>query len=96
MLAIAAATLLTSAYTVAGEAPPPAAEGEGATAATVHCQGINECKGQGACAGANNACGGQNECKGQGFVEITAEECDAKRRYNFRLKDITRPDNLVL
>ena len=42
---------------------------------TVHCQGVNACKGKGACAGANNSCSGQNSCKGKGWVEVSAKEC---------------------
>lgn len=43
----------------------------------IHCSGVNSCKGQSACASANNACKGQNSCKGQGFLELTKEECKA-------------------
>jgi hypothetical protein len=73
MLAIAAATLISSAAFAEEGATPP----ESSTA-TVHCMAVNECKGQGACATSNNACGGQNECKGQGYLELTAEDCEAK------------------
>jgi hypothetical protein len=48
------------------------------TGATVHCAGINECKGHGACAGADNACKAQNSCKGKGWVEASAKECKDK------------------
>jgi len=44
----------------------------------VKCGGVNECKGHGACAGADNACKAQNECKGQGFEELTRDECEKK------------------
>ena len=45
----------------------------------VHCYGINSCKGQTACATANNACKGMNACKGQGWVPVAiADECKAK------------------
>jgi hypothetical protein len=44
----------------------------------VMCDGINACKGQGACAGAGHACAGKNGCKGQGHVKTTKEECQAK------------------
>ncbi|MEZ4403258.1 MAG: hypothetical protein R3B06_24750 [Kofleriaceae bacterium] len=47
-------------------------------AAKVHCEGVNACKGHGACKTAANACAGQNGCKGQGFVEMPAAECTAK------------------
>lgn len=44
----------------------------------VHCQGVNECKGKGACKSATNACKGKNECKGKGFIETTEKDCSAK------------------
>jgi hypothetical protein len=44
--------------------------------AKIHCTGVNACKGQAACKGANNACKGQNSCKGKGFLEMTRKECD--------------------
>jgi heme A synthase len=47
------------------------------TDATVHCTGVNSCKGQSACKSASNACKGQNSCKGQGFLEMTKKECTA-------------------
>lgn len=72
MLAIAAATLITTGCDNTSDSSKPA------STAKVHCNGVNECKGQGACATANNACNGQNECKGQGYIELTTEECTAK------------------
>jgi hypothetical protein len=47
--------------------------------AKVKCEGVNACKGQGACSGAGHECGGQNGCKGQGFLELTQAECDAAK-----------------
>ena len=47
-------------------------------AATVHCMGVNACKGQTACNTANNACKGQNSCKGTGWLPMTKEECAEK------------------
>jgi len=48
----------------------------GAKAKTVHCFGINACKGQGACKSAKNACKGQNSCKGMGWLpEKSAKAC---------------------
>jgi uncharacterized membrane protein len=70
MLASAAAALF-----VAAAATPALAEDK-AEATKVKCEGVNECKGHGACKGAKNACSGQNGCKGQGFVMLTAEECE--------------------
>jgi hypothetical protein len=49
------------------------------TAKSVHCGGINACKGKGACNGAKNSCSGQNACKGQGWLPAKDEkECKAK------------------
>jgi hypothetical protein len=45
--------------------------------ATVHCAGVNACKGQGACKSGNNACKGQNSCKGTGITtNMTKEQCE--------------------
>jgi hypothetical protein len=45
-------------------------------AKSVHCFGINACKGQGSCKSAKNACKGQNSCKGQGWLpEKSAKAC---------------------
>ncbi len=45
----------------------------------VRCGGVNECKGKGACSGADNSCASQNECKGKGWVEVkSAKECKAR------------------
>lgn len=49
------------------------------TNTVVKCGGINDCKGQGECAGADNACKGMNDCKGQSYKEVkTAKECTDK------------------
>jgi hypothetical protein len=45
----------------------------------VKCEGVNECKGHGACHSASNQCSGQNACKGKGFVMMTPEECKAAK-----------------
>ena len=45
----------------------------------VHCAGINECKGKGACKSAAGSCKGKNECKGKGWVETTEADCTAKK-----------------
>src|SRR5476649_293793 len=46
---------------------------------TVHCAGINSCKGTSDCATAENACKGQNSCKGHGFLATKAGACFAKK-----------------
>ena len=47
--------------------------------ATVHCNGVNACKGQSACKSAQHACKGMNSCKGQGFLEMSKADCDAAK-----------------
>lgn len=43
------------------------------------CWGVNACKGQGSCGGADgHECAGQNECKGKGWLSLTKSECDGK------------------
>ena len=59
MIATAAAALFAAG--VVGSTAASAAD------ATVHCVGINACKGQGSCKQASHACKGQNACKGQGW-----------------------------
>jgi hypothetical protein len=40
---------------------------------------VNECKGTGACGGADHDCAGKNECKGKGWVKVADEgECTTK------------------
>ena len=49
------------------------------TTEVVKCAGINECKGHGACSGADNSCKSKNECKGKGWTETaSAKECADK------------------
>lgn len=49
-----------------------------ADAQTVHCYGVNACKGQSDCKSATHDCKGMNTCKGQGFKELTSKACTAK------------------
>ena len=44
----------------------------------VMCEGVNECKGKGACATGDSSCAGQNECKGKGVIKMSPEDCKAK------------------
>lgn len=52
--------------------------GDAAKEASVHCHGINACKGTTACKTAGNACKGQNSCKGTGWLPMSKSECDSK------------------
>lgn len=65
------------ALVLSGAAPAPALAKK--MSKTVHCSGINSCKGKGVCKTANNACKGMNACKGQGWLpEKSAKACEAK------------------
>ncbi len=78
-LASAAATLLLAGCSgYGGSASNASSMDNAAKSATVHCSGINSCKGKSACATATSACKGQNSCKGKGWISTTKEECDAK------------------
>ena len=68
MLATAAAGL----FAVAPVAHAAKHEGK------VMCEGVNGCKGKGACKTAANACKGQNGCKGKGVMEMSMADCTAK------------------
>jgi uncharacterized membrane protein len=46
--------------------------------ATVHCYGVNACKGQNDCKTKDHACKGQGSCKGQGFQSMSKAMCDEK------------------
>lgn len=65
-MAAAAAMLFTSGFVTFAVA---------ADAATVHCSGVNSCKGTSECKSAKNSCKGMNSCKGEGWVSMSKEEC---------------------
>jgi uncharacterized membrane protein len=71
-LAAAAAMLALSGATVSVHAQTTAT-----SAASVHCYGVNTCKGTSDCKSYDHACKGQNSCKGQGFKAESAEKCAA-------------------
>ena len=51
---------------------------QAADEATVHCTGVNSCKGTADCKTAKNDCKGQNSCKGMGWVGKKSEaDCKA-------------------
>lgn len=74
-IATAAAALLLSGCAMDGSY---SGMGMGTKTATVHCAGVNSCKGKTACKTANNACKGQNSCKGSGWLPMSKADCDAK------------------
>ncbi len=72
LIASAVAALFAANPALAAEKGKP----KKAAAKVVHCGSINECKGQGACAGADNDCKSKNSCKGKGYLETkTEKEC---------------------
>lgn len=69
-MAAAAAMLFTSGLTGVSVA---------ADKATMHCSGVNSCKGTSECKSAKNSCKGMNSCKGTGWVSMTKADCDAAK-----------------
>jgi hypothetical protein len=75
---LSGATLATTAVALAlsGTVVSPTAA---KNSASVHCVGINSCKGKSACKTASNSCKGQNSCKGEGWLpEESKNACEAK------------------
>jgi uncharacterized membrane protein len=72
-VSIAAAAALIA---LSGATLPTAAVA--ADAQTVHCFGVNACKGQSDCKSGNHDCKGMNSCKGQGFKDLTSKACTAQ------------------
>jgi hypothetical protein len=77
---VAAAALFALSSMSAFAADAPAGSKGPAVGAddTVHCYGVNSCKGSADCATTEHACKGQNECKGHGFKAMKAGACLAK------------------
>ncbi len=73
-VSIAATTALLALATLA-TTPTPAYAGH--KAETVHCYGVNACKGQSDCKSGSHDCKGMNDCKGQGFKTMTSKACTA-------------------
>ncbi len=70
-LATAAAAIFA-----AGAMMSPLAQADEMKNTSVHCTGVNSCKGTSECKTAKNECKGQNSCKGQGWVaKASAKEC---------------------
>jgi hypothetical protein len=71
LIASGVASLLSSGVAFAGDKAKDAPK-------DVKCAGVNECKGKGACHGADNGCSGQNGCKGKGWTKMSEKDCTAK------------------
>lgn len=72
------ATAVAGLFLAKGVLAQGSGAGGKAEAKIVRCEGVNACKGQGACGGATHDCAGKNACKGKGWVEVSADECKAK------------------
>ena len=75
LVAAAVAGLFAAKVVIAAEAEQAGGAKE---AKKVHCEGVNACKGQGACGGAGHDCAGKNTCKGKGWVQMSDADCKAK------------------
>ena len=53
----------------------PRAQAQDDDVESVHCYGINKCKGTGDCGGKAHSCHGENACKGQGYIDLNKEDC---------------------
>ena len=74
-LAAIAAAFAASSVAFAADAPKGAMGKAIAASDTIHCYGVNACKGLNDCKTAANACKGQADCKGHGFKATKASEC---------------------
>ncbi|MFM9853095.1 MAG: hypothetical protein ACKVOJ_09855 [Sphingomonadaceae bacterium] len=74
---IASAAALFALASIASAAPSPEGSSGKAISAkdTVHCYGVNSCKGTADCKTSTHECKGQNGCKNQGFKGVTAAAC---------------------
>lgn len=77
-LASAAAMFALSAMASAATAPAGSRGAAVGAADTVHCYGLNTCKGTADCKTTMQECKGHNSCKGVGFKAMKAGECLSK------------------
>ena len=71
-----AAALLAMSAMANAATPPDGSKGAAVGKEdSVHCYGVNSCKGTADCSTANHECKGMNACKGQGFKAMAAGEC---------------------
>ncbi|MBU6266852.1 MAG: hypothetical protein KGN34_04870 [Sphingomonadales bacterium] len=76
--ATAASTAALIALSALAHAATPPAGSTGAAlgaADTVHCYGVNTCKGTADCKTTQHDCKGMNSCKGQGFKALSTTAC---------------------
>ncbi len=78
VFASAVASMFASAAFAGDKAAAMPKKDAKATGTEIRCGGVNECKGKGACGGADHGCAGQNECKGKGWITLAEKDCKAK------------------
>ncbi|MCC6924937.1 hypothetical protein [Novosphingobium sp.] len=74
-LAATAATFALAALAQAAPAPQGSTGKALGAGDTVHCYGVNSCKGTADCKTTQHECKGMNACKGHGFKAMTAGQC---------------------
>jgi hypothetical protein len=74
---VASAAVALALSALAHAATPPAGSSGAALGAndTVHCYGVNSCRGTADCKTSTHDCKGMNTCKGQGFKAMAAGQC---------------------
>lgn len=78
-IASAAAALALSSMSAFAAEPPAGSSGAALNKDdTVHCYGVNSCKGTADCKTTAHDCKGMNECKGHGFKAMKAGACLSK------------------
>ena len=77
---LTSAAALFALASIASAAPAPSGSKGAAVGAadTVHCYGVNSCKGTADCKTTAHECKGNNECKGHGFKALKASQCLSK------------------
>lgn len=78
-IAAAAASLALSVSAAFAATPPAGSTGKAlGSEDTVHCYGVNSCKGTADCKTSAHECKGMNACKGHGFKAMSAGQCLTK------------------
>ncbi len=74
-IASSSAMLALSALAHAATAPEGSSGAAIKGTDTVHCYGVNSCKGTADCKTTQHDCKGMNSCKGEGFNALSADMC---------------------
>ena len=72
LIAASVAGLMAAVSAGAAHAGMESMSGQGET---VHCYGVNKCKGTGDCGGKGASCAGTNACKGHGWLSLPEDTC---------------------